>query len=443
MRVQVNNAVAVGPDATSFGEIAGRWPTTAPDAGPRTPRGGIVVRAERLQPRADHPRRRDRAGVRRPTVERRRPLPGADRRRRSTTASATSSSQVDRAAAGVAPAASQREVTTVAAGAGELAVATFNVENLDPGDPPAKFAALAGADREQPAVARHRRPRGDPGQQRRRRTTAIVDADADAATLLIAAIQAAGGPTYQFRQIDPVDDQDGGEPGGNIRVGFLFRTDRGLRFVDRPGGDVDERRRRRRRPGRPAADVQPGPHRPDRTRPSTPAASRWPASSLFNGQTLFVIANHFNSKGGDEPLFGRFQPPARRQRGRSAHQQAQIVQRLRRRGILARRPERERRRARRPQRLRVLAAARHPRRAASLTDADRDAARERALHLRLRGQLARSLDHILVSDRLLATARRLRHRARQRRVRRPGQRPRPAGRALRRSGACSSVGDGR
>ena len=24
-----------------------------------------------------------------------------------------------------------------------------------------------------------------------------------------------------------------------------------------------------------------------------------------------MIANHFNSKGGDEPLFGRFQPPVR------------------------------------------------------------------------------------------------------------------------------------
>jgi uncharacterized protein len=47
---------------------------------------------------------------------------------------------------------------------------------------------------------------------------------------------AAGGPAYQYRQLDPVDDQDGGEPGGNIRVGFLFRTDRGLSFVDRPGG---------------------------------------------------------------------------------------------------------------------------------------------------------------------------------------------------------------
>ncbi|HZE96589.1 MAG TPA: hypothetical protein VE981_06165 [Planctomycetota bacterium] len=29
----------------------------------------------------------------------------------------------------------------------------------------------------------------------------------------------------------------------------------------------------------------------------------------FLGRTVFIIANHFNSKGGDQPLFGRFQPP--------------------------------------------------------------------------------------------------------------------------------------
>ena len=45
---------------------------------------------------------------------------------------------------------------------------------------------------------------------------------------------------------------------------------------------------------------------------------------LFNGDRLFVIANHFNSKGGDQPLFGHFQPPtliSEIQR----NQQAQIV----------------------------------------------------------------------------------------------------------------------
>ena len=53
---------------------------------------------------------------------------------------------------------------------------------------------------------------------------------------MLAAIEAAGGPTYDFRQINPVDGEDGGEPGGNIRVGFIFRTDvDDLQFVDRPG----------------------------------------------------------------------------------------------------------------------------------------------------------------------------------------------------------------
>jgi hypothetical protein len=45
---------------------------------------------------------------------------------------------------------------------------------------------------------------------------------------------------------------------------------------------------------------------------------------LFNGHHLFVIANHFNSKGGDNPLEGHFQPPTRISEVQR-HQQAQIV----------------------------------------------------------------------------------------------------------------------
>jgi hypothetical protein len=46
--------------------------------------------------------------------------------------------------------------------------------------------------------------------------------------------------------------------------------------------------------------------------PNAFTASRRPlvGEFTFNGTTFFVIANHWNSKGGDEPLFGRFQPPA-------------------------------------------------------------------------------------------------------------------------------------
>ena len=57
-------------------------------------------------------------------------------------------------------------------------------------------------------------------------------------TKLTAAISAAGGPSYQWREIDPVNDQDGGQPGGNIRVVFLFNPAR-VSFVDAGAATVN------------------------------------------------------------------------------------------------------------------------------------------------------------------------------------------------------------
>src|SRR5205085_6214911 len=150
----------------------------------------------------------------------------------------------------------------------------------------------------------------------------VVDATVTYNTL-ISAIQTSGGPTYVFRQINPVDDQDGGEPGGNIRVGFLFRTDRGLSFIDRPGGCSTC-----------ATTVVNGPSgaelsfSPGRVDPTNTAfnASRKPLGDefSFNSQKLFIIGNHFNSKGGDDPLVGRFQPPTLSSEVQR-NQQAQVV----------------------------------------------------------------------------------------------------------------------
>jgi predicted extracellular nuclease len=54
---------------------------------------------------------------------------------------------------------------------------------------------------------------------------------------------------------------------------------------------------------------------PGRVDPANSAftTSRKPLAGEFSyqGHHLFVVANHFNSKGGDQPPFGRFQPPAR------------------------------------------------------------------------------------------------------------------------------------
>jgi uncharacterized protein len=191
---------------------------------------------------------------------------------------------------------------------GQLTVATFNVENLDPSDTQGKFDSLADI-----IVTHLRSPMVIALEEVQDNNGATSDGTVDAsvtASRLIAAVQAAGGPVYQYTDIAPQDLQDGGEPGGNIRVAFLYQTGDGLSFVSRPGGTAINSVQALAVPGGGARlNFSPG-----RVDPLNPAFnnSRKPlvAEFLYKNRTFFFIANHFNSKGGDQPLFGRFQPPA-------------------------------------------------------------------------------------------------------------------------------------
>ena len=141
----------------------------------------------------------------------------------------------------------------------DLSIASYNVENLDPVNDAERMPLIArqiiDSLRSPDIVALNEMqdldgegplgPAGDPTFQ-----------------ALVAAISAEGGPSYQFRQIDPVDDADGGAPNANIRVGFLFNPAR-VQFVDRAGRHGADRDRGRSGAVRRAADVQPGPDRPD------------------------------------------------------------------------------------------------------------------------------------------------------------------------------------
>ena len=49
--------------------------------------------------------------------------------------------------------------------------------------------------------------------------------------MLVDAIASAGGPTYAFFDVAPVDGTSGGVPGGNIRNAFLYNADR-VKLVD-------------------------------------------------------------------------------------------------------------------------------------------------------------------------------------------------------------------
>ncbi|NUS44908.1 MAG: hypothetical protein HOQ24_14625 [Mycobacteriaceae bacterium] len=191
----------------------------------------------------------------------------------------------------------------------ELAVACYNVENLSAADPQQKFDALAKgivAHLATPDIVTLEEIQDNNGAAGADR--GAVDADRTLGRF-VDAIAAAGGPRYQARQINPVPDADGGAPGGNIRVGFLFNPDR-VSFVDRPGGDATTPADVVVRDGKPTLSVSPG-----RVNPGDEAwhASRKPlvGEFVFQGRTVFVVADHFNSKLGDQPTHGRFQPPAR------------------------------------------------------------------------------------------------------------------------------------
>ncbi|WP_405909287.1 MULTISPECIES: endonuclease/exonuclease/phosphatase family protein [unclassified Streptomyces] len=187
----------------------------------------------------------------------------------------------------------------------ELAVATYNVENLDPGD--ASFAAHASAivnNLRSPDILSLEEIQDNNGAT----NDGTVAAD-QTVQKLIDAIVAAGGPAYDWRSIDPENNKDGGEPGGNIRQVFLFNPER-VSFTDRAGGDATTAVGVTKVNGKAALTASPGRVDPANTAWTT---SRKPLAGefVFRGKTVFVIANHFASKGGDQGLTSQYQPPAR------------------------------------------------------------------------------------------------------------------------------------
>ena len=220
----------------------------------------------------------------------------------------------------------QKEVTQIVGGPDRLTVATFNMENLAPDNPQSKFDGLANV-----FVNNLRAPDIVALEEVQDNSGATNNGVVDSTTtldLLNAAIQRAGGPRYAFAWVNPVDDQDGGQPGGNIRVVFAYRTDvPGLSLAPgAAGGSLDSN-----------AVVGTGSetalkYNPGRVDPTSSAwdSSRKPLAGqfLFNGHSVFVIANHFISKLGDDPMWGTNQPPVNEsevQRHQQAHEVADFT----------------------------------------------------------------------------------------------------------------------
>jgi predicted extracellular nuclease/methionine-rich copper-binding protein CopC len=204
-----------------------------------------------------------------------------------------------------------KETTTIAANADRIRIAGFNVENLSPvgtvnssGAPATtqqKFDDLAAAIINRlgaPEIVSLQEVQDNDGI-----TNSAVTSASTTLTQLLAAIVAAGGPQYVAIDAPPVDDAEGGAPGGNIRVAYLYdpaavRPVTGLTLIapnvyQYNGVRIGD-------------DISPGVPNPDfaATRHSVPMQWETVTEALQTGSTFWTVNNHFSSKGGSGALIG-------------------------------------------------------------------------------------------------------------------------------------------
>lgn len=119
---------------------------------------------------------------------------------------------------------------------------------------------------------------------------------------LAAKIKQLGGKEYKYTEVAPVDGADGGKPGSNIRVAYLYNPQR-VKLVEREAGSSTE-----------TAAFKDGhlvknPARIDPTNPAfTKVRKSLAAEFEFKGEHIVVIANHLKSKLGDDAVYGSKQP---------------------------------------------------------------------------------------------------------------------------------------
>ena len=182
------------------------------------------------------------------------------------------------------------EKTRLRGGKDKVTVASYNVLNLSPD---------ASDANQRVTIGRHiAKNMGGPDivalQEIQDNSGEVDDGVTDATETLealVAAVTAAGGPSYAFFDVAPADGASGGVPGGNIRNAFLYNPER----VDLIEFESLTQ----------SALTDLGISNPDAF-----AGTRDPLAALFafNGVELLVVNNHLTSRFGSTPVFGGPQP---------------------------------------------------------------------------------------------------------------------------------------
>lgn len=182
-----------------------------------------------------------------------------------------------------------------------LSVASYNIENFTPGNSRIPLVAdhiatYLGA----PSVVFVQEVQDNSGAT----NDGIVDANLTLSDLTQALEERTGIP-YDFVDVDPVNNADGGQPGGNIRNAYLFNPNHVRLYKPNPGSSTD------------ANAVMPGPSlrfNPGRidappvfTSSRKPLVAQW--ETLDGKGNFFTVNVHWTSKGGSTSLQGDPRPP--------------------------------------------------------------------------------------------------------------------------------------
>ena len=115
-------------------------------------------------------------------------------------------------------------------------------------------------------------------------------------------IKSFGGPEYKYTEVAPIDGKDGGKPGSNIRVAYLYNPNR-VTLIGKDKGGSEEAAR--------FVDghLEKNPARIDPTNVNFERVRKSLAAEFdFKGERVVVIANHLKSKLGDDAVYGSNQP---------------------------------------------------------------------------------------------------------------------------------------
>ena len=189
-----------------------------------------------------------------------------------------------------------------------LRIASFNVENLGGTESQSKFDEIGSVIAKNllfPDIIGLEEIQDNTGAT----DDAVVEADLVYKRIIEAIKAQPGGENmnYEYIEIAPVNNLDGGAPGGNIRVGMIYRTDR-VQLAEGQAGKADEAVSVvKKEDGKVGLSLNPGRIDPNNEVFSNTRKSL-AAEFIFNGESVIVIANHFSSKGGDQAAYGSNQP---------------------------------------------------------------------------------------------------------------------------------------